>query len=314
MARIRTYKPDFFSDKRTGKLSCNAKVVFLGLVSYADDYGLLRYEPDELKVKILPYSSGSEEDLIEKPINGELKEAGLIDVFSDGQKEYIHIRTFVRHQRVPRRGYPILKGWDLQMTAAQYMNEHANESFVELAYDGHGEGGESDDGMDDAGSSPADINSATTAPAAPAAKPAPTKNAPKDTDKMSVELRTKIVDLYREHFPLGSKILGWPVKRQAALRARSIEIYKGIPKEDRSEEALLAAWAEIFKRCAKSSFLTGDNDRGWVANLDFMLQASRFNDIQEGKYDNRGGKSAQAGNNNTSNKKRPAIVRASIEA
>ena len=49
----------------------------------------------------------------------------------------------------------------------------------------------------------------------------------------------------------------------------------------------LAGWADALARVEASSFLTGDNPRGWRADLDFMLQESSFTKLIEGRYDDR---------------------------
>ena len=40
-----------------------------------------------------------------------------------------------------------------------------------------------------------------------------------------------------------------------------------------------------FQRCAETPFLCGENCMGWVANLDFLLDPSKYENIVAGKYD-----------------------------
>lgn len=44
---------------------------------------------------------------------------------------------------------------------------------------------------------------------------------------------------------------------------------------------------EVFDKTQSSSFLTGANDRKWIADFDWLLQKKNFILILEGKYDNR---------------------------
>lgn len=44
-------------------------------------------------------------------------------------------------------------------------------------------------------------------------------------------------------------------------------------------------WSEIVSRLASSSFCNGDNDRGWKATIDFLLQPDTQHKVLEGKYD-----------------------------
>lgn len=47
----------------------------------------------------------------------------------------------------------------------------------------------------------------------------------------------------------------------------------------------LEQFREICKRANKSSFLTGNNDRNWKADLDFLLRTDKATKILEGFYD-----------------------------
>lgn len=44
---------------------------------------------------------------------------------------------------------------------------------------------------------------------------------------------------------------------------------------------------EALRRISSSSFLRGENDRGWKANIDWFLRADTLTNIMEGKYDDR---------------------------
>jgi hypothetical protein len=49
----------------------------------------------------------------------------------------------------------------------------------------------------------------------------------------------------------------------------------------------MPVWLEAVQRVGASSFCRGENDRGWRADLDFLLQPKSFPKILEGFYDNR---------------------------
>ena len=85
-----------------------------------------------------------------------------------------------------------------------------------------------------------------------------------------------MVDGYNE----AARAVGWPEakhtpRRIPALRAR------------RKDAGGLPGWLQAIARARGSPFLTGDNDRGWRADLDFLLQAKSFNKLMEGGYDGR---------------------------
>ena len=63
-------------------------------------------------------------------------------------------------------------------------------------------------------------------------------------------------------------------KRKNSIRAR----IKDFGKE---------AFAEMIRRAARSDFLKGDGNKGFVANFDWMIRPTNFQKIIEGNYDNR---------------------------
>lgn len=48
----------------------------------------------------------------------------------------------------------------------------------------------------------------------------------------------------------------------------------------------IKVFEELFTKAEDSAFLKGDNDRNWSADFDWMMKASNFPKILEGKYDN----------------------------
>lgn len=48
----------------------------------------------------------------------------------------------------------------------------------------------------------------------------------------------------------------------------------------------LDGWATALANIEKSAFLTGQNDRGWRANLEFVLQPASFAKLHDGAYGN----------------------------
>lgn len=49
----------------------------------------------------------------------------------------------------------------------------------------------------------------------------------------------------------------------------------------------LSGWVAALDKLAASSHCTGHNDRGWRADLDFLLKAQSFTRLMEGRYDDR---------------------------
>jgi len=116
MARIRTIKPEFWSDSKTGTLSGNATKLLIGMLNFSDDYGVIEYDIPMLKVKIFPYEKSTSTKCVSKPLIDELLPKGLVVLFKwdNDTKPYLLIRNFNRHQKVDRPSQPLIDGFNLK--------------------------------------------------------------------------------------------------------------------------------------------------------------------------------------------------------
>lgn len=101
MGRIRTVKPDYFTDDRITECSVSARFLFIATWTVADDQGNLDRSAKQLKAKVFPHDKVDVEPLLLELIGKEL----LLEYEVDGQR-YLHIRTFARHQRINRPSKP----------------------------------------------------------------------------------------------------------------------------------------------------------------------------------------------------------------
>lgn|SRR5487761_1193556 len=136
MARIRTFKPDFFVDSKTGKLTPRAKVLFLGLLCLADDYGVLALDLDEMRVKVFPYEPfDSPADVVWPLLSEELLPLRLVTPFrvnppssatlmnpheDSPEGIYLWVTHFMRHQKVGHPAAPLLPLWKRETTPHDY--------------------------------------------------------------------------------------------------------------------------------------------------------------------------------------------------
>jgi len=113
---------------------------------------------------------------------------------------------------------------------------------------------------------------------------------PPDTD---TETDTDIISSKEEKSsgddPLSAKevIEAW---NDLAERKRLAKVVKLTPDRQRKLKARISQntideWKTALEAIERSSFLCGDNDRGWKANFDFLLQLSSFTKLIEGVYD-----------------------------
>lgn len=98
MARIRTIKPEFWTDSKVVQLSPIARLLFIGCWNFADDYGALAADPLQLKLRVLPAEQCDPQDLVD-----ELLDAGLLRPTTNGQDTFWIVAGWEKHQKVDRR-------------------------------------------------------------------------------------------------------------------------------------------------------------------------------------------------------------------
>lgn len=101
MARIRSIKPDFFLDDTMAAQPISARLTFLGLLTYVDDNGVGLDNERLIMAALYPL----DEDLLDtiRRLREDLRSlsgAGRIRRYSDGEKSYIEVVHFSRHQKV----------------------------------------------------------------------------------------------------------------------------------------------------------------------------------------------------------------------
>lgn len=97
MARIRTVKPEFWTDRRVGECSPNARLLFIATWNFADDHGGLDRSAKQLKAQAFPY-----DDINCEPLVKELLDAGLLVEYEVAGDKYLHIKHFRKHQRIDK--------------------------------------------------------------------------------------------------------------------------------------------------------------------------------------------------------------------
>lgn len=98
MARIRSIKPTFWTDEKVVELTPWARLFFIGLWNFVDDYGRMEYSPKRLKMQIFPG------DAVEiGGIARELVEKGMVSIYEVEDKWYLQVLKFEKHQKVDTR-------------------------------------------------------------------------------------------------------------------------------------------------------------------------------------------------------------------
>lgn len=100
MPRIRTIKPEFWEDAKVGRWSPHARLLFLGGLNFADDYGVLRGDPAFLRSRIFPYDDVSLPDV--ETMIGQCIESGAMDAFDADGERWLYYTHWTKHQQVNR--------------------------------------------------------------------------------------------------------------------------------------------------------------------------------------------------------------------
>ncbi len=123
MARIRTIKPEFWTDERVGECSVSARLLFVATWNFADDHGGLDRSAKQLKAQAFPYDNIDCEPLVQ-----ELLQAGLLVEYESGGKKYLHIRGFRAHQKVEKPAKPRVPLYEPSLNTPRVLLESSPSS------------------------------------------------------------------------------------------------------------------------------------------------------------------------------------------
>jgi hypothetical protein len=93
VARARNIKPSFFTNEQLADNCPLGRLLFIGLWTLADYKGDLEWKERTIKIQILPWDNCDAKQLA---IN--LDKSGLIRFYSDGDRFFINIPNFEKHQ------------------------------------------------------------------------------------------------------------------------------------------------------------------------------------------------------------------------
>ena len=98
MARKRMIDPNFWTDEKLGECSIQERLLFMGLISNANDEGYGRANSKLIKATIFPYDD-IENDELEKWLN-HLIEFNMVVIFEYDKQKYYYIPNFFKHQTI----------------------------------------------------------------------------------------------------------------------------------------------------------------------------------------------------------------------
>lgn len=109
MARIRTIKPEFWTDEKIVELDPWDRLLFIGLWNFCDDEGYFMCQPKKIKMQVFP---GDSTDVSRGLWN--LLEASRLALYTSGEGIVGHVNNWDRHQKVSNPAKSRLKSLDLR--------------------------------------------------------------------------------------------------------------------------------------------------------------------------------------------------------
>ena len=113
--RIRTIKPEFWRSADVAALSIEDRLLFIGLWSYVDDYGVGRDEPQLIQCDLFPLDPLTEGSVRVHDGLTRIARRGLIIRYEgpDGRK-YFQVVNWAKHQKINRKSKPVFPQYDAE--------------------------------------------------------------------------------------------------------------------------------------------------------------------------------------------------------
>lgn len=255
MSRIRSIHPGLFTDEAFVSISPIARIFFIGLWTECDDTGSFEWSPLKLKMRILPADNADASELLAEIE----RERGIMRYEVNG-KAYGAVRNFCQYQR-PKKPNSTHSQTDAVRkwvnTEARSTRDGSEPVTHQLPTDSENSRQMKDEGcrMEDG------VNSVSNETVVDGAS--------------TVTLRPQdVVDAWNEL-----------ADRKGLRKAVKLTEQRKRQIHARIRQNSLEEWQEALAAVERSRFCCGENDRGWRADLDFLLQPKSFTRLIEGFYD-----------------------------
>ena len=250
MPRIRSIKPEFWTDPKLGRVSRDARMLYIGSWTFCDDFGVVCGDPEYLKSRIFPYDKKVSMETFQTWID-ELISIGRFKPFDVEGEIYFFLPKFQMHQFIQkpsqrRNPEPPAKFIKVEKKPVEDISEPPPEPDIPE--------GVEPDSLED-GKLPEDLPPADQA----------------------ADLKYEaIVELWNSTVHGLPKVTQMPDSRRRTLSAR----WKAHPD--------LSWWLNYFERIHASDFICGrtGNGAGKWASFDWVLKPANMAKILEGNYDN----------------------------
>jgi len=262
MARIRTIKPEFQNSQSMGRVSRDARLLFIELWPQCDDAGRIRANSRMLASVLFPYDADAQ-SLIDGWLS-ELEKENCVIRYRVDQDEYLQVCHW-EHQKIDHPQPSKLPAHPGKKTKKTKLSPREGSRSVENISE-----------------EPTNVRAVSrTVPEGIRIVSEGKVEAPAVADAVAA-------------YNVIAAELSWPLV-QTITPKRSASIRKRL-----DECGGLEGWRLAMGKARASPFLRGETGRAnghesWTPDLDFFLQQSAFTKLMEGKYDQRGGASKPAG-------------------
>lgn len=99
MARIRSIKPEFWTDPDVVAMPMEARLFFIGCWNHADDFGVLKDDPERLRLQIMPADPIDATAIVDELV----ERRHLVRMTAPDGTAVLVVRTFCVHQKIDRR-------------------------------------------------------------------------------------------------------------------------------------------------------------------------------------------------------------------
>lgn len=249
MARIRALKIGFFRNEDLCVFSFAHRLLFEGLWVLADRDGRLEDRPRRIHADIFPFDSSLDVDAMLSDLAG--GELPFIERYEVDGRRYIQVVNFSKHQR-PHKAEP---------KSVIPVSGHADSLHPPSS----------------AGENPLDDGDQLEGMG----------NGEWDLGNGEREGRTQIV-LVAVATPPEALGDAWNAGVSAPIpHVRELTDKRRRGAVARLRERVIEDWRVVIGRINASPFCRGENERGWVATFDWLLQPDTAVKVLEGKYDAR---------------------------
>jgi len=248
MARIRSIKPEFWTSEQIAECSPNARLLFVGMWNFCDDYGVHPASCARLKMEIFPADSFSQSNI--RSLVDELIGKKLVIEYVINNESFWFVTGWDRHQKPDTKTgkWPRPDGTIGGKIRRKVADNSPNGSGIVADH------------------SPPELFLGSCS----------LVNV-KNTivgDKPPPCPHQEIIALYNKALPELQAVISdrWSGTRAKHLQAR----WRESPKHQSID-----FWKQFFTALRNYSWYLGQNDRGWRANLGWIVEKKNFDNLVE---------------------------------